>query len=167
MDVVEREPRRQALTRRYFFFAVGFVAPPPNGFGGSATPRRPGAELPAAFVFVPFTGLTGAAGGSGGGGVTAAITTGAGSGGAGSALAIEADGEDVGAAAALAAAFEACGASSEAPAMIRAAVPTTTHTPTSTRHTRSAMLGFGAGIGNDAEASDGIIARWLGSASGA
>jgi len=98
------------------------------------------------------------------------MTGGAGSGAALTALDADADGDDVGEAAALAAAavdaFEALGESSEAPTMIKAAVPTTTHTPTSTRQTRSAMLGFGAAMGNEADASDGIE-RWLGSASGA
>ena len=163
------------VRERYFFLAAGFAPPPPNGFGGSATPPRPGAELPAAFGFLPFAGgFAGAAGGSGGVGATAATTGGGASGGGAlAALATEADGDvgDVGAAAALAAAaaavFAACGESSEAPAMISAAVPTTTHTPTSTRQTRSAMLGFGTTSGNDADTSEGVIARWLGNASGA
>lgn len=172
MDGVERS-EGLALTR-YFFFAAGLAAPPaappPNGFGGSATPLRAGAELPAAFAFAPFAGFTGAAGGSGGAGATAATTGGARSGAALATLATEAEGDDVGEEAALALALVAAvfgrGASSEAPAMISAAVPTTTHTPRSTRQTRSAMLGFGAAA-NDAVASEGIIERWLGSASGA
>ena len=159
---------RVSLPRvRYFFFAEGFAAaPPPNGFGGSATPRRPEAELPAAFAFVPFAGFIGAAGGSGGVGAAAAMT--GGGSGCGSTTALAADeGSDGVEAAALAAAlaFEVFGPSSDAPTMIKAAVPTTTHTPTSTRQMRSAMLGFGA-TWNEADASEGIE-RWLGSASGA
>jgi hypothetical protein len=108
-------------------------------------------------------------------GATAAITGGAGSGGGATLLATLAASDDAdAAAAALALAlalaaddFDAWGPSSEAPAMINAAVPTTTHTPTSTRHTRSATLGFGEGTANEADARDAIIGRWLGSASGA
>ncbi len=43
----------------------------------------------------------------------------------------------------------ACGASSEAPMMTRTAVPTTTQTPTRTRHKRSATLGLLPTSGND------------------
>jgi len=167
VDGLRRSESRLALTR-YFFFAGGLAppaaAPPPNGFGGSATPFSPGAELPAAFAFAPFAGFTGAAGGAGGAGAIAVTTGGAGSGAALTTLTTlttEAEGDDVGEEAALAvtaAAFE-CGESSEAPAMISAAVPTTTHTPRSTRQTRSAMLGFGTAALNDAVASEGIIVR--------
>lgn len=187
MDGVRASCGERALAtsarRLYFFFAgclAGAPAPPPKGFGGSATPLRPVA-LPAAFAFEPFAPFAVAGGGSGGVGATAAITGGAGS-AAGAAVvaalatetAAAAEGADSAEADvaddafdAAAVAFEPCGASSEAPAMISAAVPTTTHTPSNTRQTRSAMLGFGgACTGNEADASDCIIARWLGSASG-
>ncbi len=86
-------------------------------------------------------------------------------GGSDAALAMDDGKEGVDAAAlAVAVAFEAFGASSDAPTMIKAAVPTTKHTPTSTRQTRSAMLGFGV-TWNDADAREGIE-RWLGRASG-
>ena len=86
-------------------------------------------------------------------------------GGSDAALVMDDGTEGVDAAAlAAAVAFEAFGASSDAPTMIKAAVPTTKHTPTSTRQTRSAMLGFGARW-NDADAREGIE-RWLGRASG-
>ncbi len=128
------------------------------------TPLSPGAELPADLTFVPFAGFVGAAGGAGGVGATAAMTSGASTAGCGSTTALAADAGSDGALA-VASAFEVFGASSDAPTMTKAAVPTTTHTPTSTRQTRSAMLGFGASW-NEADASEGIE-RWLGSASGA
>jgi hypothetical protein len=106
----------------------------------------------AAGASVGGAGLSAGAGGALTG-VTGVIT-----GGLSAALAVAAA-----AVAVVAVAFE-CGGSPDVPMMTSAAVPTTTQTPVSTKHTRSAMLGFGASVGN--EACD-TCERGPGTASGA
>ncbi len=124
------------------------MPPPPNGFGGIFAPFS--AALPVGFglpeaagfaLVVPMGGTTGAGTGS-------PITTGgAGGGGDGG------GGGGVGAAetdALGAFAVAAFGGSSAPLRMIAPAVPTTTHTPRSTRQTRRPTLAFGTpGSGND------------------
>ena len=150
-----------------YFRLPGGVSPPcgapPKGFGGRGTPFS---ELPAGFggAFAPgFTVAPGFGGvpvvfGSVEGGVPAATATGGGSaaGGAlvlGVTLAGDVPSGSAGAfepaAAALVVGLAARGASSDAPMMMRTAVPTTTQTPTSTRHKRSATLGLPPTSGNE------------------
>ena len=129
----------------YYFRFAGSVPAPPNGFGGIFAPLS--AALPVGFglpeaagfaLVVPMGGTTGAGTGS-------PITTGGGGGGGGGGGAGAAETDALGAFAG--AAF---GGSSAPLRMIAPAVPTTTHTPRSTRQTRRPTLAFGTpGSGND------------------
>lgn len=140
-----------------------FAGVPPNGFGGSATPRSGGAGRATAAVADPFGfgaaapfGFTGVAVGVVAGAVSAAVvvTTGATAGG-GSGAATGGDAaapvapvapEDAPACefafAFVAGCTAARGESSDVPKITSTDVPTTTQRPTSTKHTRMATLAF-------------------------
>lgn len=139
IQTFSRLARSRVCLRFYFFLGAALgatAAPPPNGLGGTATPRNAvAAALPCALGFVVFAGGATTTGAGAGSGVGGAITTGAGGG----------EGAAAGGGAAFASALADADAvfargSSAVPMMTSAAVPRTTHTPTSTRHTRAPRL---------------------------
>jgi hypothetical protein len=129
--------REPATEPDYFFFAGVFFAAPPNGFGGTATPRSAGGAAPRAFALAALVGAeaeaTGGGAASGGAGSAAATTAGAGSAaGAGwaGAWAFGSSDDSVGFAR----------ESSAVPRTTRLAVPTTTQIATSASATRAPTL---------------------------
>ena len=144
-------------TGHFFFgFGAGVVPPPPNGFGGTETPRRAeGAALDCALGFGVFAGDAATIGAGAGSGSGAGATTNGGGSGAGVEAAVAAFAFaliDGAAPDALVLAF-VCG-SSEVPRTTSAAVPTTTQTPTSTRQTRAPRLMPGRNRGVTAPKSE-------------
>ena len=164
----ERERRYEvrSLEVGYFRLAGSGLPPPPNGFGGTTAPFSPGgAALAAGFGFADPVGVgfalppgTATPGTTGAGaGVATAAGTGDAGGGAGGAVAGPPAAPTV--AAALGPGFAAAPLSSLALTMIAPAVPTTTHTPRRTRHTRRPMLAFVDAPGSGYETRDGEVGR--------
>lgn len=160
-----RSAARSAIRQTYLRFSGSGFAPPPNGFGGTATPFSPGGALLAGFGLAELAGLTL----PGGARLAGALATGCGgraaetgTGGAGGAVA----GGAVAAPApptptpALRPGFAAPprGPSSLALMTIAPAVPTTTQSPRSARHTRRPRLAFVA-TGSGYETRDGDVGR--------